>query len=103
MVGDENNISVLKSPKWSKVNLRRPIYLSMVVLSAPKHFDERQTVREEFNKLKKRMVSSGKRIELTFLLGAVANPSLAKLIDEEHGEYADIFQVKYFESKVRQN
>ena len=93
-VGGESDVRVVKTPAWSH-HSHRPVFLSMVVLSAPNHFEERQTVRQEFARLKKKSaLLANKTIELTFLLGSVASPGMAKLLDEEHFKHGDFFQVK---------
>jgi len=101
MVADENNIHVVKSPLWSNEN--NPVFMSMVVLSAPKHFEERETVRKEFSKLKRNFVKwnrhlRNKTIELTFLLGSVKNGILARHLEEEQETHGDIFQISVLDS-----
>ena len=96
-IADESSVHVIKEPVWSKDSL--PIFMSMVVLSAPKHFDQRREVREEFELIKSVIQvqhGQGKRVVLTFLLGTVQCPQLAKQLNAEHEAHGDIFQVFFF-------
>ena len=85
-------MQVLKEPKWSKTST--PVSIAMTVLSAPTHFEQREQVRKEFEKLKPKLESQFRsRVTLTFILGQVNCSSLAKQLEHEHKTRKDLFQV----------
>ena len=84
---------MVKEPHWSRDNVR--ISVSLVVLSAPKNFEERHSLRKEFEKsIRPYLETKTRKLSvLTFLLGAVKDSDISRQIDAEFKEHGDIFQV----------
>jgi len=95
------NVDVIKVPHWS-LNLaksKEKIFMSIFSLSAPKHYDDRQNLRQEIESFKSDFASEKLgSIHLTFLLGLTRDKDVKKQIAIESNLFGDILQLSVEDS-----
>lgn len=92
-VMDHVNVTVLKKPEMLVVSkaTKRPL-VTILVLSAPRNFEERQCTRHDVGS------NLQEPYNLVFLIGEVHDCDLQHKLDQEHVDHKDLLQLSLEES-----